>query len=82
MLLKWVRHKLLKYEWWCKAVADYKRRQKEQAYKERWAMLLRDGGAIRQDKLWEGESIDEKQSLSLTGNHGNDEYNRFFVWRL
>lgn len=47
MLLKWVRHKLLKYEWWCKAVADYKRRQKEQAYKERWAMLLRDGGAIR-----------------------------------
>ena len=47
MLLKLIRRQLLKSEYWRKAVADYKRRQKEQTYKERWAMLLRSGGAIR-----------------------------------
>lgn len=47
MLLKWIRRQLLKYEWWRKAVADYRRRQKEQVYREHWAKLMRSGGMIR-----------------------------------
>ena len=47
MLLKWIRRQMLKSDYWRKAVADYRRRMKEEAYRERWAMLLRDGGAIR-----------------------------------
>ena len=46
-MLKLIRRQMLKSDYWRKAVADYKRRQKEQTYKERWARLMRSGGMIR-----------------------------------
>lgn len=52
-MLKLIRRQLLKSAYIRQAVADYRRRMKEEAYKEHWAGLMQAGQTIRREpKRW------------------------------